>query len=139
MCRFCKIGTLAAKANYVGIPGEDQRARNRRIQTSTIHVRIVPGPHTTQESPVANIVIIFQRGRIPCFRTGDHGQTMTEQACSFPGGFQSPHRPPNGKQCPAGRVKAIGCLQLAIAIRGQRADFHETPRKLDGAVEREQR
>ncbi len=38
MCRFCKICAWASKANYLGIPGKDQRTRDGRIQTSAIDV-----------------------------------------------------------------------------------------------------
>src|ERR1700729_2936279 len=51
MCRFCKIGALAPKANYLVQPVKYQRARDGRIETSTINIRVVPGLHPAQESP----------------------------------------------------------------------------------------
>src|ERR1700678_4561492 len=59
MCRFCKIDTVAAQANDLRIPGKHQRTRDGRFETSTINIRVAPGLHPAQKSPVAHVVIVF--------------------------------------------------------------------------------
>jgi len=137
MGRVSKIGALASKANQVGMPGKHKSARDCGVQTSTIDVRVFPGFRPTQKFSVANIGIIFQGGRIACFRAGKHLQRISEQVGILPGSVQPTDSFCNRKQrSPGAGIKGLRYVQLTIAICSQRPISHEPPCQLNGTANR---